>query len=94
MIEFMRDPSAVTDCLQGALDLRRSAIKYRCESVVWRAASMSRDRGSALTWLTQCPRSKAGVVSKGVPLKATSTSITTITTTATAASAVPKAITG
>lgn len=65
-IDVMGAPGIVTDCLQGIPELRRSAIKDRCEGMAWHAAAgMGRDRESALTWLPRCPRRDADAVCKG-----------------------------
>lgn len=65
-IEIMGAPGNVTDCLQATPELRRSAIKDRCEGLAWHAAAgMGRDRESVLTWLPQCPRREADAVCKG-----------------------------
>lgn len=62
----MGAPTIVTDCLQGAKHLRRTAIKERCEGVAWHAAGgMGRRNLVDLTWLAQCPRREADAVCQG-----------------------------
>lgn len=56
-LQVMGTPTVQTDCLQGANDIKRPAIKERCEGVAWHSAGgMGRRNSALLEWTAQCPR--------------------------------------